>query len=282
MTVLALGTDVRPGQHRAGLTDVMRAVRVDFKQQRVTTLDFPRDLWVKIPGIKASLETERQKLNTAYAYGSPDNGPSLVAHTLDLNFGLKVDHYIVANMNVFVEVVDTLGGLDVTIPAGGIDGRTSTDRSARLVFPEGPQHLDGESALTLARMRKVSVFERAAHQNLVLCALRRKLESPEVISRLPAIINSFVDNIQTDLSPEQISQIACLGTTMPRSNILFASFPRELFEDGETYDPVLNQNVFIWKANFNTLRSYVAKFQAGKWPLSSSTGRPETEASRCE
>jgi LCP family protein required for cell wall assembly len=282
MTLLALGTDVRPGQHRAGLTDVMRAVRLDFQGQRVTTLEFPRDLWVEIPGIKKSLGTGRQKLNTAYAYGSPDHGPSLLAQTLDLNFGLKVDHYIVANMDVFMQVVDALGGLDVTIPAGGIDGRTSTDRSARLVFPEGTQHLNGDQALTLARMRKSSVFERATHQNLVMCALRKKLERPEVISRLPAIINSFVDNVQTDLTPEQLSQIACLGTTMPRSNILFASFPRELFKPGEAYDPLLQQNVFIWNANFNTLHSYVAKFQAGRWPSASSAGSPGADASRCE
>jgi LCP family protein required for cell wall assembly len=113
MTILAIGTDVRPGEHRSGLSDFMRAVRVDFREQRVTTLEFPRDLWVEIPGIELELQTDRQKLNTAYAYGSPDNGPGLLASTLDLNFGLKVDHYIVANMNVFVEVVNALGGLDV-------------------------------------------------------------------------------------------------------------------------------------------------------------------------
>src|SRR5215207_2746501 len=53
MTILALGTDVRPGQNRSGLTDVMRAVRVDFQAQRVATLEFPRDLWVQIPGIES-------------------------------------------------------------------------------------------------------------------------------------------------------------------------------------------------------------------------------------
>lgn len=282
MTLLAIGTDVRPGEHRYGLTDVMRAVRVDFQAQRVTTLEFPRDLWVKIPGIEQNLNTDRQKLNTAFAYGSPDHGPSLLARTLELNFGLKVDHYIVANMTVFVEVVDALGGLDVTIPAGGIDGRTSTDRSARLVFPEGPQHLNGEQALTLARLRKGSVFQRAEHQNLVMCALRKKIESPETILRLPAIINSFMTNIQTDLSPEQISQLACLGTQMPRSNILFAAFPRELFRSAEVYDPVLEQNVLIWEADFARMRSYVSDFQAGTWPSSSSSGIPEPELSGCE
>jgi LCP family protein required for cell wall assembly len=282
MTVLAIGTDVRPDEHRYGLTDVMRAVRVDFRAQRVTALEFPRDLWVKIPEIEANLKTDRQKLNTAYAYGSPDYGPSLLARTLDLNFGLKVDHYIVANMNVFAEVVDALGGLDVTIPEGGIDGRTSTDRSERLVFPQGPQHLNGEQALTLARMRNVSVFARAEHQNMVMCALRKKIENPETILRLPGIINSFMNNIQTDLTPEQVSQLACLGTQMPRSNIMFTSFPRELFKSAKVYDLVLKQDVFIWEADFDGLRGYVSEFQAGSWPSSSPFGTPEPETSRCE
>jgi LCP family protein required for cell wall assembly len=283
MTVLAIGTDIRSDEYRYGRADVMRAVRVDFREQRVTALEFPRDLWVKIPGIERNLKTDHQKLNTAYTYGNPGNGPSLLARTLDLNFSLKVDHYVVVNMNVFVDVVDALGGLDVTIPEGGIDGRTSTDRSQRLVFPEGLQTLNGEQALTLARMRNVSVFERAKHQNTVMCALREKIESPETILRLPAIINSFMKNIQTDLTPEQISQLACLGTTMPRENILFASFPLWVFEPGETYDPVLKQEVFVWDANFGTLRGYVNKFNEGTWPTASSTdGTPEPETSSCE
>jgi LCP family protein required for cell wall assembly len=260
----------------------MRAVRVDFQQQRVTVLEFPRDLWVKIPGIEHNLKTDHQKLNTAYTYGNPGYGPSLLARTLDLNFGLKVDHYIVANMNIFVDIVDTLGGLDIMIPPGGIDGRTSTDRSERLVFPEGPQHLTGEQALTLARIRNVSVFERAKHQNMVMCALRKKIESPEMIVRLPAIINSFMKNIETDLTPGQINQLACLGTQMPRSNIMFTSFPLELFKPGEIRDPVLKQDVFIWKANFGVLSGYVADFQAGTWPSASTSGTPEPGTSTCE
>ncbi len=281
LTVLAIGTDVRPGEQRHGLTDVMRAVRVGFRAQRVTTLEFPRDLWVKIPGIERNLNTDHQKLNTAYAYGSPEHGTSLLARTLDLNFGLKVDHYMVANMHVFADVVDALGGLDITIPEGGIDGRTSTDRSARLVFSEGLQHLNGEQVLTLARMRNVSVFKRAERQNIVMCALRQKIESPETILRLPAIIASFMKNIQTDLTPGQISQLACLGTQMPRSNIMFASFPLELFKSAKVYDPVLKQDVFVWEADFDRLRGYVSEFQAGTWP-SSPSGTPEPETSSCQ
>jgi hypothetical protein len=91
-----------------------------------------------------------------------------------------------------------------------------------------------------------------------------------------------MNNIQTDLTPEQISQLACLGTQMPRSNIVFTSFPRELFHSAEVYDPVLDQDVFIWDADFDRLRGYVSQFQAGTWPSSAPLGTPEPETSRCE
>ncbi len=149
-------------------------------------------------------------------------------------------------------------------------------------FPKDPQHLNGDQALTLARLRNVSVFERANNQNMVMCALRKKIESPETILRLPSIINSFMKNIQTDLTPEQISQLACLGTQMPRSNILFASFPLDLFRSKEVYDPVLKQDVFIWDTDFRILRNYVSQFQAGTWPSSSPLETPGPETSSCE
>jgi LCP family protein required for cell wall assembly len=289
MTILAIGNDSRSDDYRYGRADMIRAVRVDFKAQRVTVLAFPRDLWVKIPEVKDDLGTDRQKLNTAYTYGNPglhfwehpSQGPGLLARTLDLNFGLNSDHYIAVSMNVFVDVVDALGGLDITLPEA-IDGRTSSDRSERLVFPAGPQHLTGEQALTLGRIRNVSTFARSSHQNQVMCALQEELEQPETILKIPAIISSFRDNIQTDLTPEQISQLACLGTGMPRSNILFVSFPRELFKPGEIYDPVLDQKVFVWDSDFDELGDYVSRFEAGTWPTSSPFGTPEPGTSSCE
>ena len=290
MTILAIGVDARSDEYRYGRADVIRAVRVDFKAQRVSMLQFPRDLWVRIPEVRDNLGTDRQKLNTAYTYGNPglhfwdhpSQGPGLLARTLDLNFGLKADHYVAANMNIFVDVVDALGGLDITLPEGGIDGRSSYDRSERLVFPAGQQHLTGEQALTLARIRNVSVFQRESYQNMVMCALQEEIEQPETILKIPAIISSFRDNVQTDLSPEQISQLACLGTTMPRVNITFASFPRELFKNTMVYDPIAKQDVFIWESDFDTLSTYVSRFQDGVWPDNSTLGTPEPGTSSCE
>jgi LCP family protein required for cell wall assembly len=257
-------------------------LRNDALPRWSSALEFPRDLWVHIPGIRARLGTDYQKLNTAYTYGNPDYGPSLLARTLELNFGLRVDHYIVVNMNVFVDFVDALGGLNITIPEGGIDGRTATDRSARLVFAEGLQHLNGEQALTLARIRNISVFQRARYQNMVACALRKELERPETLLRLPALTDAFLDNVSTDLSPEQISQLACLGTQMPRGNIRFASFPLELFQSAKVFDPVLEQDVFVWQTDFDALRHYVSQFEAGTWPQAAPFGTPEPGVGGCE
>jgi hypothetical protein len=69
---------------------------------------------------------------------------------------------------------------------------------------------------------------------------------------------------------------------MPRSNIVFASFPRELFHSADVYDPALKQNVFIWDVRFDTIRSYVSKFQAGTWPAFSLSGTPQRESSSCQ
>jgi len=212
MTLLAIGTDQRADNYKYGRADAIRVIRADYIARRISVLEFPRDLWVEIPEIADNLEQDHDKLNTAYFYGNPglhywdhpSEGPGLLARTLELNFGVKVDHYVAVNMNVFVDLVDALGGIDVTL-AEEVDGRTDGDRSKRLYFPAGDLHLDGEQALTLGRIRNVSVFSRAKHQNLVMCAAQKKLESPDAIMQTPQIIASFMDHIQTDLTPTQAS-----------------------------------------------------------------------------
>ena len=296
MMLLGIGSDARSDAYRYGRADVIRAVRIDFQAETVTILGFPRDLWVDIPEINDNLGSSYQKLNTAYIYGNPglsywdhpSEGPGLLARTLDRNFGLRSNHYLAISMDVFVDAIDALGGLDFYFP-NGVDGRSSYDRSDRLVFPAGENHLNGEQVLTFARMRNVSTFARSNHQNVVMCTLEEKIKSPEIIPKIPALISAFTDNIQTDLTPEQITQLACLGTQMPRSNIVFASFPEGTFSDTYTYDPILGANTFIWDSDFDVVRSYVDQFEAGTWPLVDSdvsssdvNGNDGGVGSRCE
>jgi len=274
MTLLAVGSDARSKSYNYGLGDVIRIVRVDFINVRVTILTFPRDLWVEIPDIADNINgQDHEKLNQSYLYGNPGfgyydgpgAGPGLMARTLALNFGVVPERYIGVNMRTFENIVDAVGGIDIYLPET-VDGRTSEDRASRLVFPSGQHHLNGFQALTLARIRIDGVFDRMDNQNLVMCALKDKLTSPKIITSIPSLIASFKNNVQTDLTPEQLTQLACIGTQIKSDDIIFASFPEELFTQDRIYDPVFKGRIFIWDADFNILRDYVKRFNEGTWP----------------
>ena len=100
----------------------------------------------------------------------------------------------------------------------------------------------------------------------MLCALREKLTKPKVVTQIPGLIESFKDNVITDFTPEQLAQLACLGTKLPPQNIVFASFPFELFTQTREFDPVFDKRIYILDADFNIMRDYVMRFQNGSWP----------------
>ena len=282
MNILVVGSDSRGESYRYGLADSIRLVRVDFVNPRVTILEIPRDLWVEIPDIADNLNgQDHEKLNQAYLYGNRGfgytddltQGPGLLSRTLSLNFGTQIDHYAAINMKTFVNIVNAVGGIDVDLPKT-VDGRTAEDTSKRLLFLEGKHHLDGDRALTLARIRISGVFNRAENQDRVLCALRDKLISPKVITKIPDLVQSFRDSVQTDLSPAQLGQLACIGSQIRPENIRFAVFPQDLFTQTRIYDPVFKARIFVWDVDFDILRDYIAQFQAGTWPPPIS-GMPE-------
>ena len=274
MTLLAIGSDTRSPGYLYGLADVIRLVRVDFVTPRVSVLEFPRDLWVEIPEIDAHYKITHGKLNQAYLYGNPGfgyyqglgQGPGLLARTLDLNFGARPDHYIAANMQTFVRLVDAIGGIDIYLPYD-VDAR-KTDQGNRydLVFRKGAHHLNGQQALMLARIRTVNTFHRADQQNRVLCAVRDTLLDAYNLPKIPDIVGAFDGAVQTDLSPQQISQLACLVPKLQPKNISFITFPRELLKETRTYDIGVQKDLFIFEADFNALRLYVNAFNAGIWP----------------
>jgi LCP family protein required for cell wall assembly len=272
MNILAIGSDARGNHYLYGLADVIRLVRVDFVNGRVAILEVPRDLWVQIPEIADHYNIAQGKLNQAYLYGNkglgyydgPGEGPGLLARTLSLNFGAQPDHYLAVNMHTFEAIVDAVGGIDVYLPYGiSVRGPNNPKGFA---IPPGQHHIDGETALWVARIRQYSTFSRAENQNIVMCALRKKLLSPKVIPAIPRLVQDFRRNVQTDLSPEQINQFACLAQQMNGTDVVFASFPMELFKNAKTYDPQLKTTTSTIDADFNVLHDYVARFQAGVWP----------------
>jgi anionic cell wall polymer biosynthesis LytR-Cps2A-Psr (LCP) family protein len=174
-------------------------------------------------------------------------------------------------MRTFENVVNAIDGITINVP----DMETAYNTG----LPMGKHHLDGAQALKVARNREEGMYERVGNQNLVLCAMREKVLSPSTVTQIPALIESFRDNIQTDFTPEQLSQLACLGTKLPVENIAFASFPQELLtEDVRIFDdPDFPKGLLITQADFSILREYVNRFNAGTWPSRVASTTTETK-----
>ena len=96
----------------------------------------------------------------------------------------------------------------------------------------------------LARIRIEGGFARADNQNRVLCALRDKVTSPSVITKIPDLITSFQDAVQTDLSPAQLGQLACIGTKIQARKYCFCKFPRGAFQAITRLRPCLQEKCF--------------------------------------
>lgn len=250
---LAIAIDYRGDNYVYGLADSIRLVRVDFDEAQINVVSLPRNLLVNVPADRITAENPTL-LNQSYFFGSKGMGKyagdgygaGALAETIQSNFGITVDHYVVIDFGGFIEVVDVLGGIEVDLPVA-LDDRPS------VYFPAGKQVLSGEEALQLARARtNYTDLERVDHQNLVLQALFRKLVDPAVIYRLPTLANSLQDSVLTDVSPEQILTLTALLQRLEEDHILYANPPDDVITNDDQYIPSVRQEMQIlrWDSTF--------------------------------
>ncbi|MFC8241244.1 LCP family protein [Streptomyces chartreusis] len=147
-----------------------------------TLISLPRDSNVTIPSFKGSDSgkfyegTGRQvKLNAAYA----EDGPELLVRTVEANTGLHIDHYVEIGFGGFANIVDSVGGVEIDIPKGGIkDSKSGAD------LKEGKQTLNGEEALAFVRTRYAlpgSDLDRTKNQQKFLSALANQVATPGTV-----------------------------------------------------------------------------------------------------
>jgi LCP family protein required for cell wall assembly len=130
-------------------------------------ISIPRDSYVPIPGHGDN------KINAALAYG----GPSLLAQTVENVTGLRIDHYMGIGFGGLVNVVNTVGGVQICLPAAIKDLNSGAD------FKAGCQNMDGVQALAFVRDRHSFADEdlqRIEDQRAFLKALLDKATSPGV------------------------------------------------------------------------------------------------------
>lgn len=190
VNILILGSDWRANSGYR--TDVVLLASIYTKENKISLVSFPRDLWVEIPGL------QEERINTAMGYG----GFPLLASTFEYNFAIHIDHYMMTNFNGFQNIVDTLGGIDIETNQNTSDQcDLSYAHGAWCSVGPGTEHLDGETALWYVRSRYTSNdFDRTRRAQEVLVGLFKKLMTMDALSNAPEIYNQFINSVETDMT----------------------------------------------------------------------------------
>jgi LCP family protein required for cell wall assembly len=208
-SVLILGSDARPDELKrgeVGRTDTLLLFVGDRALPRVAMLSVPRDLWVPIPGYG------QERVNAAYEMGGGQTAKQTVSNLL----GQPVDRYLVIGLQGVRDVVDAVGGVDITVPQAIHDDAYPTDDYGyqTVDIPAGRQHMDGDTALKYARTRhQDSDFARTARQQQVVAAVRNAMLNPLNWPRLPVVLGAISQSIKTDATP---LDVIALGAAMLR------------------------------------------------------------------
>lgn len=223
LNILAMGIDRRPGEPFISRTDSIMVISVDPTGQKISILSIPRDLYVVIPGYG------RDRINTAFVYGSTGNNPAgganLSIQTIEYNLGISIDHYILVDFSAVTNGIDALGGIDVYVPYD-INDPTFPDMNYGydpLYIPAGQHHFDGALALKYARTRHAdNDFYRAQRQQQVVLAARDKalgLGVGGLLTRAPILYQQLEQGIRTDLTLDEMLRIGTTISEIPADNI---------------------------------------------------------------
>ena len=186
--ILFLGSDAR-GDVTGQRSDTMILFSVDRKHHSVKMTSFLRDSYVYIPS-----KGYHTKLNAAFSYG----GPQLLIDTIEYNFHVKIDDYVLIDFRAFKKLVDLMGGLT-------IEGVTKEEAEymrdvVKIVYiKEGKNKMSGAASLWYCRIRYLdNDFRRTERQRKVINALMKQAlkTSPD---KLFKIVNKVLPMITTSM-----------------------------------------------------------------------------------
>lgn len=200
--VLLIGTDSRDLSQERGRSDSMILASINKKTRELTLTSFLRDSYVYIDD-----EYGYGKLNAAYSYG----GAGLLMDTIESNYGVRIDDYILISFAACANVIDAVGGvkLDLTdeeadavneILISEVNELMGDDQNDDLLDCGGEQKLDGKQALSYSRIRYVgnADFERASRQRTVMTqVLKKAAVNPVAMAR---IFVTALPELSTNLS----------------------------------------------------------------------------------
>jgi LCP family protein required for cell wall assembly len=189
------GSSSAQGGQRSDVTIVARVVPATHQ---VLIMSIPRDLWVNIPGNIPDVSGPN-RINAAF-----NNGPSLLAQTIENNLGIQINDFAEINFPGFQGMVDSLGGIYLDFPMPVKDAFSGLN-----IQKTGCQLVDGTQALALVRSRHLfywqngvwnadvqSDFSRIQRQDVFFRALIARTHQKITD---PLSINAFIGGIANDV-----------------------------------------------------------------------------------
>ncbi len=149
LNILLVGAEIEKDEEY-GRSDSMIVVSIDTRHKKIKLTSFLRDIWVEIPNYGY------ERLNVSYAMG----GPKLLIETIEGNFGINIDRYIMVDYKGFSSIINILGGIELELTAEEIDyinwqmyKNNQVDTRHYMTDKPGLVRLDGREALWHARNR---------------------------------------------------------------------------------------------------------------------------------
>ncbi len=236
--ILLMGGDARD-MEKYDRTDSMIILSVNAELGEAKMTSIMRDTWVSIPGKK------NNKINAAAYFG----GPELAVQTVNENFGLDIENYILINMADMAEIVDLFGGVEVEVSPsemkvanGYINEAKNGFYNERLdsydytpISETGMIRLNGVQAMAYCRDRYTdSDFGRVMRQQEVLLALAEKAKQLEIEDAVE-IAGKIGEFVSTNLEPEQIVELAKAVLGIEIENVGQYRIPAEGDYDSGTF-----------------------------------------------
>lgn len=258
INILLIGQDRRAGEGRQR-SDAMILCTINRVDKTITLTSFMRDMYVEIPGYRAS------RINSSYALG----GMQLLDDTLKRNFGVQVDGNIEVDFDGFIEVVDMVGGIDIELNSSEANylnrrGNWDVDDSTAWQWDlkEGMNHLTGEQALAYSRIRYIGNgdFERTERQRKVLNILFEKCKDLSVLE-LDKLLQKILPYVTTDMTNKQILEYATM--VFPMFSDLKVNTQR-IPEDGEFWYAYVDE-MSVLRVDFEANKAILAEIMGEKF-----------------
>lgn len=191
INILLVGQDRREYETGRTRSDSMILVTFNTEKNTITLTSFMRDQYVRIPGYLPN------KLNAAYAFG----GMNLLNETLLANFGVVVDGDVEVDFSGFEKVINLLGGVEITLTQKEADHLNDW---YGYNLKAGTQRLDGEKALSYARIRKLDTdYKRTERQRTVIMSLIKEFKN-QPLTKILSLMDDILPLVTTNMSNSEI------------------------------------------------------------------------------